>query len=101
MGTKILSYLSMINFVDKCKCLIGVFSKNYELPRSPVDSSNGAAAHLLPGRPQELDVGLGVVDAGQDVEQLGLLPRQVGEPVLDKGGAVREQRGVICIGFII
>ena len=54
----------------------------------------GAAAHLLPGRPQELDVGLGVVDAGQDVEQLGLVPGKVGEPVLDKGGAVR---GLICI----
>ena len=59
-----------------------------------------AAAHLLPGRPQELDVGLGVVDAGQDVEQLGLVPGKVGEPVLDKGGAVRERSNLHFIQYL-
>ena len=49
---------------------------------------------LFPGRPQVLHRGLAVELAGQDVEQLGLVPGKVGEPVLDKGGVVRE---LICI----
>ena len=63
-------------------------------------SCNGAAAHLLPGRPQQLDVGLGVVDTRQDVEQLRLVPRQVGEPVLDKGGEVRERSNLHLIQYL-
>ena len=47
-----------------------------------------AVESLLPGRLEVLDAGLGVEMTRQDVEQVGLLPAQLSEPVLVPEGVV-------------
>ena len=47
-----------------------------------------AVESLLPGRLEVLDAGLGVEMTRQDVEQVGLLPAQLSEPVLVTQGVV-------------